>query len=65
MQQTSFVLTSYGWSKGRGSWSNTSRPALAIFPLLRASIKASSFTRGPREVFIRSALGFIRLKSSG
>src|SRR5690606_14247400 len=45
-----------------GSTDNTSSPAPAIVPVSSASAKSCSTIIGPREVFNRNAVFFIRLK---
>ena len=49
-----------GWPGGMGSGSMTSRAAAAIQPSVRAWHRALVSTTGPRDMFIRMALGFIR-----
>src|SRR5215467_968111 len=53
-----------GLSAATGSRSHTSRAAPARRLSLRAWVRASSSTTGPREVLMRMAVGFMRLKKA-
>ena len=61
---TQFLAVSNGLSAEGGSALNTSSPAPAIVPWVKASASACSSTRGPRPVFIRTAELFIFCKRS-
>ena len=47
-------------SSGSGSCSNTSKAAPPIIPSCNAFTRSVSFMTGPREVFITTAVGFIK-----
>ena len=59
-----FFAVSKGLVYWGGSEESTSSPAAAITPLFSASARSFSFTKGPRPVFIRMAVGFIRARRS-
>ena len=53
-----------GWSPAAARCRRRREPAPPIVPACSASTSASSSTIGPREVLTRSAVGFIRARSS-
>src|SRR5271166_3099790 len=53
-----------GCSSGNGSWSKTSMAAPAIFLSLSAATRSASITIGPRDVFMRRAVGFMSASSA-
>src|SRR5262245_60679341 len=55
-----FFAFNNGLLAGGGSADRTSTPAPASRPALRASAKSWSTINGPRELFRRNAVGFIK-----